>query len=200
MARISSETMFYILVAALGSGFATWWYVNSVKVVRPKEVVVREVQVVQKPEIFPERDTQKCRQMPLTNVCTKYPPQPGPTFPPSGAAQQSLPAVPINPSFQRGVQYYSRPPGPAEQVGILIGPKEGQILPLFAQRSVNRNNRYTYWTRTGDYQPVVVPVTYKGRDCMNDEIACEIVYSGDTLKVPAMSNMEFTVSLYKDLY
>ncbi len=190
----SSIPVFWIGIIACSGAFFMYVYMDKVAVPK-KEYVFREVPVqvqVEKPSapaIYPSIADKMCSQA-------------GPTFPPSNAPQQGLPPVPINPSFTPGIKCYDRPPGDAEQVGILTSEGEDRkVMPFFAQRSPTNRNRYHYWTRTGDFQPIVVSVRYKGRDCMStDGFGCDIVYSGDKIRVPAISEKDFVVTMYRDLY
>lgn len=166
-----------------------------------KEYVLKEIRVQPEIEVPPAIEFQPelpSRPAMYPNVCRI----PGVTCPPPGAAQQDLPAVPMNPSYPSGLGCYTRPQGDAEQVGTLTPEsRDGKILPLFAQRSATNRDRYHYWTRTGDYQPIVLPVKYKNRDCMSTTtFGCEIIYTGDRLHVPDISGEAFIVNLYRNLY
>lgn len=98
------------------------------------------------------------------------------------------------------------PPARCEQqVGTLTTLKEGssenRVLPLFANKSWANRDRFFYSARTDGFNPLVVPVYHKGRNCMTDRIGCETLYDGDTVHVPAFGESKtFAVSLYQDLY
>ena len=193
MPRVATASLpvMWILIAFSGAFLVSaYMFKNQVP---EKEYVFREVPVqVEKPSapaIYPSLADKMCSQA-------------GPTFPPANAPQQGLPPVPINPSFSPGLKCYDRPPGDAEQVGILTSEGEQRkVLPFFAQRSPTNRNRYHYWTRTGDFQPIVVSVRYKGRDCMStDGFGCDVVYTGDKIHVPAISDQAFVITMYRDLY
>ena len=59
----------------------------------------------------------------------------------------------------------------------------GKMLPLYGRRSVNgSSDRWNYYTRTNEYNPVPLPLRHKNRDCM-DDIGCPEVFSGDSIHV-----------------
>lgn len=90
------------------------------------------------------------------------------------------------------------------QVGTLSGVKESgaepRVLPLFASKSCANRDRFFYTSRTDGYNPILVPVFQKGRNCMTDRIGCETLYDGDIVQVPALGDSPFVVSLYDSLY
>ena len=105
----------------------------------------------------------------------------------------------------RDAASYVRPPRRERQVGMLTVAKEGgsgnTVLPLFADKSCTNRDRFFYSSRTDGFNPIVVPVFQKGRNCMTDRIGCETLYDGDTVQVPALGEGKtFEVSLYEDLY
>lgn len=203
MPTVVSPKIYWSLLAAITTGCVVWLYMKQ----HPeKKYIFREVPVqiqVEKPAVSPPSvDPMIYPELadPQNKIFAR---QPGPTYPPAPAAQMSLPPVPINPSYENAVQHFDRRPENAQQAGVLTADTSSgrQILPLFAQRSNVNRNRYTYWSRTGDYQPLVVPVNYKGRDCMQDPIGCDILYTGDIVRIPAINpHTDFSVSLYNDLY
>jgi hypothetical protein len=70
----------------------------------------------------------------------------------------------------------------------------GQTLPLYGRRLATRSDRYNYYTRTDTYNPIPVPVRFKGRDCQ-DSVGCEEMYNGD--KVLTGNGLEGKVSMYQ---
>lgn len=70
----------------------------------------------------------------------------------------------------------------------------GQTLPLYGRRTAGRSDRYNYYTRTDTYNPIPIPVQYKGRDCQ-DSVGCEEVFNGD--KVQTGNGIEGKVSVYQ---
>jgi hypothetical protein len=70
----------------------------------------------------------------------------------------------------------------------------GQTLPLYGRRLATRSDRYNYYTRTDTYNPVPIPVMFKGRDCQ-DSVGCEEIFNGD--KVLTGAGTEGKVSVYQ---
>ena len=59
----------------------------------------------------------------------------------------------------------------------------GKMLPLYGRRSINgSSDRWNYYTRTNEFNPVPLPLRHKNRDCM-DDIGCPEVFSGDSIHV-----------------
>lgn len=86
---------------------------------------------------------------------------------------------------------------PDSKIGFLSeADKDGKILPLFSWRSPHRRFRYHYYTQSDTFQfsSVKLPVEYRGRTC-TDELGCDEVYSGDTVRVQGY-NRVFAVTLY----
>ncbi|GAQ90923.1 hypothetical protein KFL_007020100 [Klebsormidium nitens] len=77
------------------------------------------------------------------------------------------------------------------QVGTLSarGDASNDVLPLFASKSCMHRDRYFYHTQTGAYEPIRLPVHYKNRNCMKDDIGCETVYEDDQMTVPILGHM-----------
>ena len=90
------------------------------------------------------------------------------------------------------------------QVGTLStigGDSTNDVLPLFAAKSCIHRDRYFYHTQTGAYEPIRLPVHYKNRNCMKDDIGCETVYDDDSVTIPILGgDKTYRVELYKDLY
>jgi len=56
---------------------------------------------------------------------------------------------------------------------------DGKMLPLYGRRTMmGSSDRWNYYTRTDTFNPVPIPLRYKGRDCM-DDIGCHELYSGE---------------------
>ena len=131
--------------------------------------------------------------------------------PEEGGAREVVVVLPNREPIEGGPTFVPRrdvcDPAPRNerQVGTLSALKEGtsenHVLPLFANKSCANRDRYFYRSRTDGFNPVVVPVFLKGRNCMTDRIGCEALYDGDTVQVPALEEGKvFSVSLYEDLY
>lgn len=93
-----------------------------------------------------------------------------PEFPPRGG----IASIPINIPTQ-GL------PESFQTVGVIS--TDGDALPLFGRRTGRGNDRWNYYTRTNTYNPVPVPIRYKGRDCMDSDIGCEELFNGETVDI-----------------
>lgn len=93
-----------------------------------------------------------------------------PEFPPRGG----IASIPINIPTQ-GL------PESFQSVGVIS--TDGDALPLFGRRTGRGNDRWNYYTRTNTFNPVPVPIRYKGRDCMESDIGCEELFSGETVDI-----------------
>jgi len=105
-----------------------------------------------------------------------------PEFPPRGGLSRlpfNIPTQGLPESFQ--------------SVGVInVGE---QILPLYGRRTAGGSDRWNYYTRTDTYNPVPVPVRFQRRDCM-DDVGCQEIMSGETIRIDAMKK-EGTTDLYK---
>lgn len=93
-----------------------------------------------------------------------------------------------------------------QQIGYLtMEKKEGEtgepkILPLFGQSMRYKNSdRWSYFTATDQYQSIRLPITYEGRDCMNNDTGCRELSTNDTVIIPSHDNRSFTVNLYNNI-
>ena len=102
-----------------------------------------------------------------------------------------------------------RGPGPAPQVPFgmatqgppaqyqsygFITTSDGQTLPLYGRRTTNRSDRFNYYTRTDTYNPIPIPIRYKGRDCQ-DSIGCDELF--DNEEVWAINGKHGQVKIYQ---
>ena len=71
----------------------------------------------------------------------------------------------------------------------------GQMLPLYGRRTSSRSDRFQYYTRTDSYNPVQLPLEYKRHNCQ-DDIGCDELYDGDTLKIGATGETA-TATIYR---
>lgn len=77
-----------------------------------------------------------------------------------------------------------------QQVGYL---QQGRLrYPLYGKPSLTNRGRFRYYTV--DWNGIVLPITYKDRDCTLD-LGCEELYDKDVIEVPGVSG-EFVVFLY----
>jgi len=94
-----------------------------------------------------------------------------PEFPPRGG----IATIPINIATQ-GL------PESFQAMGN-ISVQGGKMLPLYGRRTMRgSSDRWNYYTRTDTYNPVPLPLRYKGRDCM-DDIGCPEVFSGERVEI-----------------
>jgi hypothetical protein len=83
------------------------------------------------------------------------------------------------------------------QVGTL-STEGSEVLPLYASKSFVHRDRYFYHTLTSGYNPIKVPVHFKNRNCLKDDIGCEAVYDEDLVGVPTISGAgHYKVELYE---
>ena len=84
-------------------------------------------------------------------------------------------------------------PEPYQSYGFIMT-ENGQTLPLYGRRTAGRSDRYNYYTRTDTYNPIPVPIRYKGRDCQ-DSVGCEELF--DMEKVKLVNGIEGKVNIYQ---
>ena len=80
-----------------------------------------------------------------------------------------------------------------QQMGVIVG-SDGKPLPLYGRRTAPRSDRFNYYTRTDQYNPVALPVSFKKRDCQ-DGVGCDEVMNGDEIKLGATGD-HAKVTLY----
>jgi hypothetical protein len=117
---------------------------------------------------------------------------------------------PLYPPLQRGIpinEETRESGGDYQQVGILskntITDGEGTpgnntdtvVLPLYGKPTYRGSNKWLYYTETDKLHPVKIPVTYKNKDCTDDQ-GCEEIYDGDSVVIPSY-NGDFKVKIYK---
>lgn len=85
-------------------------------------------------------------------------------------------------------------PGYTQQVGVLTNASE-EVLPLYGKESRTHRDRYHYYTNTGGLNLYPIPVTYKGRDCMED-LACNEIFDGEPVSVLGKTG-EYTANIYR---
>jgi hypothetical protein len=97
-----------------------------------------------------------------------------------------VPVIPIQIPTQGMPQQF-------QQVGVLAAPggtatsatPNRTLLPLFGRKTGYSKDRYNYYTRSDGINPIQVSVTYKNRDCEDDN-GCDEIMSGDTVGVPLL--------------
>jgi Family of unknown function (DUF5755) len=102
-----------------------------------------------------------------------------PEMPPIGALPINIPTQGLPESFQ--------------SVGVIQA--GDQILPLYGRRTLRGSDRWNYYTRTDTYNPVPLPVHFQRRDCM-DDVGCQEILSGETVKIDAL-HKEGKTNIYR---
>jgi len=90
-----------------------------------------------------------------------------------------------------------------QQIGILSAPggtattatPNRTLLPLFGRKVAYGREKYNYFTRSDGINPMQVPVTFKNRDCQDDN-GCDEISSGDTVAVPLLGQT-FVATTYR---
>jgi len=90
-----------------------------------------------------------------------------------------------------------------QQVGVLSTPGGSStsaspnrtLLPLFGRRVAVSRERYNYYTRTDGFNPVQVPVSFKNRNCEDDN-GCDEISNGDMISVPLLGQT-FVSTVYR---
>lgn len=59
------------------------------------------------------------------------------------------------------------------------------LIPLFGRKVATSRERYNYYARTDGINPLQVPVSFKNRNC-DDDNGCDEISSGDTVGVPLL--------------
>jgi Family of unknown function (DUF5755) len=99
------------------------------------------------------------------------------------SSRQNLPAIPT-----RGI------PESYQSMGILKM-EDGQVLPLYGRRTASRSDRFQYYSRTDSYNPVQLPIQYKGRNCQ-DDVGCEELYDRDRVHLSGIGK-KGEVTIYR---
>lgn len=90
-----------------------------------------------------------------------------------------------------------------QQIGVLSAPggtattatPNRTLLPLFGRKVAYGREKYNYFTRSDGINPMQVPVTFKNRDCQDDN-GCDEISSGDTVAVPLLGQT-FVATTYR---
>jgi hypothetical protein len=75
-----------------------------------------------------------------------------------------------------------------------INTSDGQTLPLYGRRTAGRSDRFNYYTRTDTYNPIQIPLRYKGRDCQ-DSVGCDELFNGEHVRT--VNGKEGNVNIYQ---
>jgi len=90
-----------------------------------------------------------------------------------------------------------------QQMGVLSAPggtstsasPNRTLLPLFGRKVAIGRDRYNYYTRSDGINPIQVPVSFKNRNCEDDN-GCDEIYTGDTISVPLLGQT-FVATTYR---
>lgn len=80
-----------------------------------------------------------------------------------------------------------------QQIGVLAAPggtatsatPNRTLLPLFGRKVAIGRDRFNYYTRSDGINPLQVPVSFKNRNCEDDN-GCDEISNGDTVGVPLL--------------
>lgn len=91
----------------------------------------------------------------------------------------------------------NRTVSPFRQLGILTRAKEPEmILPLFGREIDTRRNKWNYYTMTSNNVMIKLPLSSKGRSCMNQH-GCDELFNSDTVYVEGYKDL-FHVTMYEN--
>ena len=150
----------------LGLFFLAVIFIVGVMLVKPAAAPASQLVIRQPPAIAIAKGESRYEQapQPLRDWMAM------PEIPPRGG----IASIPINIPTQ-GL------PESFQSVGVIS--TDGDALPLYGRRTGRGNDRWNYYTRTNTFNPVPVPIRYKGRDCMDSDIGCEELFSGETVDI-----------------
>lgn len=82
-----------------------------------------------------------------------------------------------------------------QQLGTLSSMDDtNTILPLFGKKLFK--DRWTYYTTTDGEQNLRIEIIHSERNCMKDQIGCDMIYNDDVVTIPSYNNKQFKVFLY----
>ena len=90
-----------------------------------------------------------------------------------------------------------------QQIGVLAAPggtatsatPNRTLLPLFGRKVAIGRDRFNYYTRSDGINPLQVPVSFKNRNCEDDN-GCDEISNGDTVGVPLLGQT-YVVTTYR---
>jgi len=192
------DTGFVVFVAVvfLAIGVALWTYKKD-----NVQVIIKRITEPSRPVIVAPPQQLVAQQMvPMTATPgTPLPPERNYDTQPDYTGFTPPPGVPIVP-----IQVPTRGlPEQFQQVGLLAAPGGSDtaatanrtLIPLYGRRVAANRERYNYYTKTDGYNPVQVPVSFKNRNC-DDDNGCDEISTGDTVAVPLLGKT-FTATTYK---
>jgi hypothetical protein len=84
-----------------------------------------------------------------------------------------------------------------QQIGTLTSLCGTKIIPLFGKPMWRGSSKWNFYTFSDQFHAIKLPVKYKTRDCMDDTIGCDELYTDDIVHVPQYPDTEFRVNMYK---
>ena len=109
------------------------------------------------------------------------------------------PAVPLDYDYPQRLSSVSTRgcTGPPRRVGYVSCDVDGKkkMLPLVENSIDARRDRYNYMVQSDEGYGLPLPAFFEGRDC-SEEVGCRQLYTKDTVKVPALSEDEWSVYRY----
>jgi hypothetical protein len=130
----------------------------------PSEIIIKQESAPAPVTVVDTDDRYRRAPQPLRDWMS------APEFPPRGG----IATIPINIPTQGLPEMF-------QSVGVIS--TDGDALPLYGRRTGRGNDRWNYYTRTNTFNPVPVPIRYKGRDCMDSDIGCEELFNGETIDI-----------------
>jgi len=82
-----------------------------------------------------------------------------------------------------------------QQVGILTDDSNDHILALYGRPTFRGSSKWMYFTATDKFQSIKLPIWKNTRNC-TDDLGCDEVYDGDTIRVPAHGDKSFKATIY----
>lgn len=82
-----------------------------------------------------------------------------------------------------------------QQIGTLDS--DNKVLPLFGRPMWRGSHKWNFYTFSDQFHAIKLPVHLKSRDCMDDTIGCDELYTGDSVTVPQYPGVQFRVNMYK---
>jgi len=81
-----------------------------------------------------------------------------------------------------------------QQLGTLSSMDDtNTILPLFGKKLFK--DRWSYYTTTDGEQNLRIEIIHSERNCMKDQIGCDMIYNDDVVTIPSYNDKKFKVFL-----
>tara|TARA_B100000963_G_scaffold360818_1_gene393278 strand:+ start:3868 stop:4452 length:585 start_codon:yes stop_codon:yes gene_type:complete len=98
-----------------------------------------------------------------------------------------LKSIPINIPTRGETKYV--------QIGILSNSDNDKVLPLYGKQTYQRSQQWNYYTTSDSYNLIKIPLSYQGKDCM-DETGCREINDGDSILIEEYGET-FKVKIYE---